>query len=71
MRGRTWTGRESRSTLAPLLVLAVFTGIDIAVGREHVVLGLVVIAPLLAATLTGLRLTAAYAVLALITAALL
>jgi serine phosphatase RsbU (regulator of sigma subunit) len=71
MSGRTWTVRVSRSTLAPLLVVAVFAGIDIAAGPERVVLGLVVIAPLLAATLTGPRLTAAYAVLALIAAALL
>lgn len=61
----------SRSALAPLLVVVVLVLIDVATGPEHVVLGLVVISPLLAATLTGPRLTGAYAALALVVAALL
>ncbi len=71
MSARTSARRPSRSALAPLLVIAVFAGIDKYAGPDRVVLGLVVIAPLLAATLIGPRPTAVYAVLALVTAALL
>jgi serine phosphatase RsbU (regulator of sigma subunit) len=54
---------------AGLLVLVVV--LDVAFGRDQVLLGLVAIAPLVAASLTGRRATAAYGVLSLLTAALL
>ncbi len=57
--------------LVPLAVVVLFAALDVAAGPDGVVLGLVVIAPLLAASLTGRALTAAYGVLALVVAALL
>ena len=55
----------------PLAVIVLFAVLDIAAGSQRVVLGLVVIAPLLAASLLGRWATVSYAVLALIVAALL
>ena len=55
---------------APLLLLAAVVVLDLANDREPV-LGLVVIAPMFGANIVGPRLTAAYAVLALLCAALL
>ncbi|MCZ2837601.1 PP2C family protein-serine/threonine phosphatase [Modestobacter sp. VKM Ac-2985] len=55
----------------PAGVLAVVTVTDVVSGPEQVVLGLVVMAPLLAATTLGRRGTVGYAVLALVLAALL
>ena len=55
----------------PLAVLAIVTFLDIVIGPDRVVLGLVVIAPLVAATALGRRATLGYALVALVTAALL
>ncbi|MCZ2815236.1 PP2C family protein-serine/threonine phosphatase [Modestobacter sp. VKM Ac-2984] len=55
----------------PAGVLAVVTVTDVVSGPEQVILGLVVMAPLLAATTLGRRGTVSYAVLALVLAALL
>ncbi|MGY1709042.1 PP2C family protein-serine/threonine phosphatase [Geodermatophilus sp. SYSU D00758] len=55
----------------PLVVLALFAGADLLAGPDQVLLGLVVVAPVVAATSLGRRATLAYAVLALVTAALL
>ncbi|MPQ97126.1 SpoIIE family protein phosphatase [Modestobacter sp. I12A-02628] len=52
-------------------VLITFTLLDFAVGRGQVVFGLLVIVPLVAAFVLGRRATAAYAVVALVAAALL
>ncbi|MCO1654114.1 PP2C family protein-serine/threonine phosphatase [Pseudonocardia humida] len=57
--------------VGPLAVIVLFTLLDLAAGPERVVLSLVVIAPLLAASLTGRGLTIAYAVLAFVVAAVL
>jgi serine phosphatase RsbU (regulator of sigma subunit) len=57
--------------VVPLAVIALFALLDVAAGPDRVLLGLVVIAPLLAASITGRRLTTGYAVLALLVAALL
>jgi phosphoserine phosphatase RsbU/P len=54
--------------VAPLLVGSVFAVADLLFGPTQVVLGLVVIAPLLAASVVGWRLTAAYGIGALATA---
>jgi sigma-B regulation protein RsbU (phosphoserine phosphatase) len=59
-----------RHTL-PLSVLALVTGLDLAIGRDQQVLSLTVIAPLVAATVLGRRATAAYGVAAVLVAALL
>jgi hypothetical protein len=56
--------------MAPAVALAAVVGLDLYNGREPV-LGLVVIAPLFGANIVGPRLTAAYAVAALVCAALL
>ncbi len=58
-------------TLAPAVILLLVVLSDLALKRQAVVLGLFVIAPLVAATLVGAGLTAVYAVLALAAAALL
>lgn len=50
--------------LLPLAVIALFALLDVSGGPDRVVIGLVVIAPLLAASLTGRWLTAGYAALA-------
>ena len=55
----------------PLGVLSFFTLLDLASGPGQVVLGLVVISPLVAASVVRRRSTAVYAVLALLAAALL
>lgn len=55
----------------PLGVLTVVSALDILVGRDRVVLTLVVIAPLVAATALSRRATVAYGVLAVVVAALL
>ncbi len=57
--------------MLPLGVLVVVTALDLGLGRDRIVLTLVVIAPLVAATALGRRATLAYGVLALILAALL
>jgi phosphoserine phosphatase RsbU/P len=57
--------------LGPLAIIALFALLDVAAGPERIVLGLLVIAPLLAASLTGRGLTLAYALLAVAVAALL
>src|SRR4051794_2711148 len=62
---RRWLRR-----VAPGLVLAGIAALDLVTGPEPV-LGVVVIAPLLGANIVGRRLTAAYAVAALVCAALL
>jgi serine phosphatase RsbU (regulator of sigma subunit) len=54
--------------LAPLVVIIAVTVLDLASAQTTVLLGLVATAPLLAANLVGLRLTAAYGVLATATA---
>ena len=54
-----------------LAVLTLFTALDLIAGRDQQVLSLVVITPLVAATLLGRRATAGYAALALAVAALL
>jgi serine phosphatase RsbU (regulator of sigma subunit) len=55
----------------PLAVIVLFGLLDMAAGPEPVVLGLVVIGPLVAASVTGRWMTAGYAVLAFGVAALL
>jgi sigma-B regulation protein RsbU (phosphoserine phosphatase) len=55
----------------PLSVLVLFTVLDLAAGREQQLLSLTVISPLVAATVLGRRVTAGYAVLAVVVAALL
>jgi serine phosphatase RsbU (regulator of sigma subunit) len=57
--------------LFPLAVIVLFALMDFAAGPRGVVLGLVVIGPLLAASLTGCTLTTAYGVLAFLVAVLL
>ncbi|SHH12606.1 PP2C family protein-serine/threonine phosphatase [Geodermatophilus nigrescens] len=60
-----------RSHGLPLLFLLGPAAVDLALGPEQVILGLVAASPLVAATLTGRRTTGAYGVLAVLTAALL
>lgn len=55
----------------PLAVIVLFVLLDLAGGPEQAVLGLVVIGPLVAASVTGRGMTAGYAVLAFAVAALL
>ncbi|MGY1653983.1 PP2C family protein-serine/threonine phosphatase [Geodermatophilus sp. SYSU D01119] len=55
----------------PALFLVAPTVLDVALGPERVVLGLLAASPLVAATLNGRRATAAYGVLAVLGAALL
>jgi hypothetical protein len=57
--------RRRIAALGPLAVLALFSAFDLLAGRDVVVIGLLVIAPLLAATSRPVRETAAYAVAAL------
>jgi phosphoserine phosphatase RsbU/P len=57
--------------VVPLAVIALFALLDVAAGPGRMLLGLVVIAPLLAASITGRRLTAGYAVLSLLVVVLL
>ncbi|RBY93243.1 serine/threonine-protein phosphatase [Blastococcus sp. TF02A-30] len=53
----------------PIAVLAVVSVLDVVLGRGQVVLGLVVIAPLVASTFLGRRATVGYGVAALLVAA--
>jgi sigma-B regulation protein RsbU (phosphoserine phosphatase) len=55
----------------PLAALALFTLLDLATGRDQQVLSLLVITPVVAATVLGRRATVGYTLLALVTAALL
>lgn len=64
-------GSDRIQRALPLGVLIVVAGLDVALGPERVVLTLVVIAPLVAATALGRRATLAYGVLALVLGALL
>ncbi|MGY1701162.1 PP2C family protein-serine/threonine phosphatase [Geodermatophilus sp. SYSU D00766] len=64
-------GRRVRSHLPPAGVLASLAVLDVVAGREEVLIGLVAVAPLVAAALTGRRATVVYGVLTLLTAALL
>ena len=57
--------------LLPAGVLVFFAALDLAVGRDQAVLGLVVLSPLVAASVVRRRSTAGYAVIALVVAALL
>jgi phosphoserine phosphatase RsbU/P len=70
--GHVMSGRLRRAALGSLpgLTIAVIVVADLQVGHS-VVLGLVVVAPLLAANVAGPRVTAAYAALALVVGALL
>jgi sigma-B regulation protein RsbU (phosphoserine phosphatase) len=68
VRGASGTRRVSAG---PAVVLAVVTAIDLVGGPDLVVLTLVVIAPLIAATVLSPRATAAYAAAAVVLAALL
>ncbi len=65
------SGLDRTLRAMPLGVLVVVAGLDLALGRDRVVTGLVVIAPLVAATALGRRATLGYGVLALVLAALL
>lgn len=56
---------------APLAVIVTVAWVDVGIGQAQTVLGLSVIAPLLAATFLGVRVTALYGLLAVATAALL
>ncbi|WP_456548209.1 PP2C family protein-serine/threonine phosphatase [Blastococcus sp. SYSU D00813] len=60
-----------RSHALPLGTLAAVAATDVLLGRDQVLISLVAIAPMVAAVLLGRRATAAYAVLAVVTAALL
>ena len=60
-----------RAHVLPLVFLLGPAVLDLALGRDRVVLGLVAASPLVAASLLGRRATAAYGVVALLTAALL
>ena len=68
--GQVRTPWQGVLTLAPALVLALVVALDLANGTEPV-LGLVVIAPLLAANVVGPRATTLHAVAALAAGALL
>ncbi len=57
-------------SIGPLAFLVLFTLLDLAAGPQRSVVGLLVIAPLLAASLSGLGLTIGYGVLTLAIAAL-
>lgn len=60
---------ERASAVVPAGLLVLFTLMDIAMGPQGVLLGLVVIAPLTAASLLSRRSTVSFAVLALVVAA--
>ncbi len=64
-------GSDRVQRALPLSVLIIVAVLDVALGPERVVLTLVVIAPLVAATASGRRATLAYGVLALVVGALL
>ncbi|MGY1672803.1 PP2C family protein-serine/threonine phosphatase [Geodermatophilus sp. SYSU D00710] len=64
-------GGRVRAHGLPLVFLLGPAVLDLALGRNQVLLGLVAASPLVAATLTGRRSTAAYGAAALLTAALL
>ncbi|MGR7024764.1 PP2C family protein-serine/threonine phosphatase [Geodermatophilus sp. URMC 62] len=63
--------RSIRAHVLPAGLLVLVVVLDVVVGRGQVLLGLVAIAPLVAASLTGRRATATYGAVALLTAALL
>jgi sigma-B regulation protein RsbU (phosphoserine phosphatase) len=65
------TARRLLDHAAPAGVLGVLVATDLLAGRDSVVLGLLVVVPLLAATVLPARATAAYAGVALIAAVLL
>ncbi|MFD2093826.1 PP2C family protein-serine/threonine phosphatase [Blastococcus deserti] len=65
----SWSGRTRHAL--PAGVLAVVSTVDLVVGREQTVLGLLAIAPLTAAATLGRRATATYGVVALADALLL
>jgi serine phosphatase RsbU (regulator of sigma subunit) len=67
---RCWVRRLAVG-IAPLLVVIGFVGADLALGPSQVVLGLVVFAPLLAASIVGRRLTGVYGLGAVAAAVLL
>lgn len=67
--GRRAWGRGAEQRLVPALVIAVVVALEIATGSNATVLSLVVTAPLLSAASCSLRVTAGYAILALLTAA--
>jgi sigma-B regulation protein RsbU (phosphoserine phosphatase) len=66
--GGEWNARRVLRVLAPLSVIVAVTLLDLASARTTVLLGLLATAPLLAANLVGVPLTAAYGVLATIDA---
>src|SRR4051794_18371639 len=68
-RGVDRVGRAG--ALFPLAVIVLFALMDFAAGPRGVVLGLVVIGPLVAASITGCAVTTAYGVLAFVVAVLL
>ena len=63
--------RRSVRVLAPLVVIAAVSVLDVTSERQTVVLGLVATAPLLAANLVGVWLTALYGVISVMAAVLL
>ncbi len=63
--------RVVRAHAPPLGLLVLFTLADLLAGGEQVLIGLVAVPPLLAASLVGRRATAAYGVLSLVTGVLL
>jgi serine phosphatase RsbU (regulator of sigma subunit) len=63
--------RSARQHALPLGVLAFFALVDILIGRDQQLLSLMVVAPLVAATVLGRKATAIYGVVALVMAALL
>lgn len=67
----SWNARRTVRVAAPLLVIIAVAILELESSRQTVVLGLVATAPLLAANLVGVRLTALYGVLALAAAVLL
>ena len=71
MEGVAVASTLSRAHVLPMLALGVVSATDLTVGRQHVVLGLTVVSPMVAAVVLGRRATAAYGVAALVAAALL
>lgn len=68
---RDGTAARWFARIGPAAVLVFFTAFDLLAGRDVVVLSLVVIAPLLAAAVRSVRVTSAYAIAAVVLAALL
>jgi sigma-B regulation protein RsbU (phosphoserine phosphatase) len=63
--------RRSVRVLAPLAVIVAVTFLDLTSARQTVIVGLIATAPLMAANLVGVRLTAAYGVISVVAAVLL